>query len=188
MKPEEKPVKPVAKTAPVAPTPEPAQPVAQQVQYVKMEKSLEGVGGWLIFWIIMFALSGIGFIMTFFTAISVSNMGGDTVTTLIFAPLLAIGFITAAVLISMQKKLAVLVSYITIGLAALYSIISSIVAYSTVKEVVNDYSYYGSRTVDTVDKVGLPVLIGGIIATLVISGLIALYFYQSKRVKATLVK
>ena len=193
MYPEEPIKKPVAKAAPATqPAAEvPSTQPVQQVQYVTMEKSLNGVGGWLVFWLAAFSIAGITMIMAFFTAISASSMGASVVNMLIFTPILAIAFVASAVLIAMQKKLAILVTYITLGISALYSIVSSIIAYTSINEVVDtaiNSSYYTSSSMTTTSSVTLPLLIGGILVTLVSTGLITLYFNQSKRVKATLIK
>lgn len=190
-----------------APQPQP-QPVMMQpqpgmqqpVQYVMMERSLKGVGGWLVFWLVIFALAAIGYIMQFFTGLStLGAVGGEAlrITSLIFTPILAGAFLTSAVLIGMQKKLGVLVTYITLAASALYSTITSIVTYATASAIVNeaknsysrydDYSYSYSTGASSAVQQALPYLIGMILVSLVIHGLIALYFMQSKRVKQTLV-
>lgn len=143
----------------------------QNVQYVKMEQSLEGVGGWLAFWLVMFALGGIGMITAFFSSITATTMNSEVVTTLIFSPLLAVGGIAAAVLIAMRRKLALMFVYATLALSALFSIVGQIIV-----------------AADSSSSNNVPVLVGSILVTLVMIGLVGLYFYQSKRVKATLVE
>lgn len=65
---------PTPAPAPEAPAAQPQfAPQQQQVQYIVSERSLEGVGGWLIFWIIVFILGGIGYIMVFFTGIEAGS-------------------------------------------------------------------------------------------------------------------
>lgn len=167
MKPEEKPTE---VQTPPAPAPQPEQPapgqVVQQVQYVKMEQSLKGLGGWLIFWMVAFAFSGIGFIMMFFEAMATTNSGATTITGIIFSPLIAIAAVSSVVLIAMTKKIAVVTSVMVFGLSALYTTIS------VIAEGGGD----------------MPLLVGSILTTWVSAGLFSLYFFVSKRVKETLVK
>jgi len=157
------------------------QPV-QQVQYVTMEKSLKGVGGWLIFWIIMFSLAAIGYISAFFASMmSLSNAA--SIVTLIFAPILAAGFITSVVMIAMQKRIGKLVTFITLGVSAVYALINSIVGYLTVGNAAGHYSYSASSSVEK----SIPMLIASILISLLVHALVALYFVLSRRVKETLV-
>lgn len=186
-------IKPVAEATPEvneAPGTPVAQPVAgaapvQQVQYVKMEQSVEGIGGWLLFFMICFGLAGMGFIMNFFMSIASSSFGGPQIVALIFSPILAGGFITSVVMLAMQKKIGILITYATLGVALLNSIIGSIVSYSAAKSVTNSIDLYiGTSTSDYV----LPTLIGTILVSIVSYGLIGLFFHLSKRVKATITK
>ncbi len=172
---------PVANPAPVAPaaTPYEQQPVNQQyfaqpqaapVQYVVMAESLKGVKGWLLFFTVCFALSGLGYISTFFT--SMTNLGSaDALLSLVFSPFLAAASIATTVFIAMQKKLGKWVAIGTLGLFALFGVINSIVAFAT-----------GNST-----ESSAPLLISAIIIGLVVEGLLMLYFFVSKRVKETLV-
>lgn len=163
------------------------QPVAQPVQYMVMQQSLKGVGGWLIFWMIVFAFAAIGYITAFFTSMMSLN-SAVSIISLIFAPVLAAGYVTSVVFMAMQKKLAKMIIFITLGVSALYTIINSIVGYITVSNTVRsyssyDYSYSSSSAMDR----ALPMLIAGILISLLVHALIALYFILSKRVKETLV-
>ncbi len=166
------------------------QPQPQQVQYVVMEKSNKGIGGWLIFWLVMFGLAAIGYITTFFA--SMLNLDEATgVVSLIFSPLLAVGYIMSIVMIAMEKKIGKLITWITLGVSGLYSIVNMIVAYATASQAVSSYSRYRSysyREYDSDVQQALPLLIGMILVTIVIHALVALYFILSKRVKETLVK
>lgn len=160
-----------------APAPAPAaapQPQPQVIQqYVTTERSVKGIGGWLIFWIVVFVLAGIGLLSTFANLLSGLESGstGETVIGLIFSPILAVGWLASAVFIIMQRKLAVMVTLATFGVAALYGVISAIVTYA-------------SSGGDT----PIAVFIVGILIGLIIEAAMASYFVVSKRVKQTLVK
>lgn len=158
-----------AHTAAPAPAPVPVAAPVQQIQYIVTEKSLKGIGGWLIFWMILFALAGIGYISIFFNTLGSSS--GSAITTLLFAPILAIGFVTSVVLIAMAKKLGRVFSIVTLGVSALYSVVNILVAAS-----------------NTYFKTEPGTIIGGILISLVVFGLTILYFVASKRVQQTLVK
>jgi hypothetical protein len=159
------------------PTPEapraqaPAQPAqAPQIQYIVTERSLDGIGGWLIFWIIVFSLTGVGFIIAFFAAISSGFTSGTDINAAIFTPFLAIGYIGSVVLIALRKKLARLTSVGTLALNGLFGAVGTIIAATT--------AAYAPP---------LAVTVGGVLASLVIAGLISLYFLLAKRVTQTLV-
>lgn len=147
-----------------------AQPQAAPVQYVVMAESLKGLKGWLLFFVICFALSGLGYITAFFTAM-VDLSASGAILNLIFTPFLAAAAITTTVFIAMQKKLGKWLAIGTLGLFALYGVINSIVSFAS-----------GLSTADSA-----PLLISGILTGLVLEGLLMLYFFTSKRVKETLV-
>ena len=147
-----------------------AQPQAAPVQYVVMAESLKGVKGWLLFFVICFALAGIGYISMFFAAMQ-DLSAASSIVTLVFAPVLATLYIATVVFVAMQKKLGKWLAIGSLGVGALYSVITSVAGYVT-------GSSNGS------DAVGL---IGGIVVGLVFQGLLVLYFFVSKRVKETLV-
>lgn len=202
------PVAPVTPVAPVAQPVQPQQPYQQQYgpdqavqqpmqyaqpqyaqpQYVIMQQSLKGVGGWLIFFMVIFGMAALGYIMTFFVSMMTLS-SASSIVSLIFAPILAGGYITTIIMIAMQKRLGRLFSWITLSVSALYTVINSIVAYAIVGETVrriDEYSYYSSQISHAVDR-SLPLLIGSILVSIVAHGLFALYFILSKRVKETLV-
>jgi hypothetical protein len=89
---------------------------------------------------------------------------------MVFAPILAVAYILSTVLIALRKKIAKWASVGSLGLSALYSIISIIVAASE----------FGDTPVTGI--------VAGILTTLVLTGLMALYFIVSKRVAQTLVR
>lgn len=166
---------PVSAEAPVA-TPPPTQawtqtpPAATQVQYVVAQKSLDGIGGWLMVFLIIFGLLGLAYITVFFTSLGQSiNTPTETVG-VIFSPILAVGFLGSVVLIALRKKLAIYASMATIGALTVLNVITAIIKASN-----------GSSS----ETVG--VTIGSVVVTVIFGGLLALYFYSSKRVKATLV-
>lgn len=161
--------------APVQPVEAPQPQVIQQ--YVVTQKSLKGLGGMLIFWMIVFALVGIGYISIFAQIISGGDMSAPNVTAMVFSPFIAVASIASAALIAMQKKLAKLVSMATLGLFALFSTATSIVGF-----VAPDSS--ASSTAST----NMVTLVSGLLISWLIYGLIAYYFVASRRVKETLVK
>lgn len=129
-----------------------------KVQYVVMQKSLEGIGGWLAFFLVVFGMDAVYYIMHTFA----DPAGIHTVTD----PLIGLAFVACTVLVSMRKKVALWAVYGTLVLSFLISVINIL-------------------TGDT-DEVG--VMIGSIVGSLVFHGLVALYFFSSKRVKATLTR
>lgn len=144
------------------------QPPAQ-VQYVVSQQSLEGLGGWLMFWVVVFSLCGISYITAFFNSI---QYGGTPTATLalIFTPVLAALFIASVVLIALRKKLGKWLSIGALGVSALYIMIGIIVAVSEAA------------------RVELAAVVGSILVNIVLHGLFALYFIVSKRVQLTLVR
>ncbi len=147
-----------------------AQPQAAPVQYVVAAPSLKGVKGWLLFFAVAFAFAGVGYIGSFFDALS--DLGSaSNVIGLVFMPFLAILSIASTVFIAMEKQLGKWLAVGTLALGALYSLVNTIVAF---------LSDTGATTV--------PLLLSGILIGLVIQGLVILYFFVSKRVEETLIK
>ncbi len=129
-----------------------------KVQYVVMQKSLEGLGGWLAVFMGLFALMGIGYIsMTFDTPASIKTFT---------SPVMAIALIACVVLIALRKKIALWVIYGTLLVSFLVGVIN---------------------LVTEGDKEPAK-LVGSILVGLVFYSLFGLYFFVSKRVKATLTK
>ncbi len=149
------------------PDPQVAPAPGQKVQYVVTQKSLSGVGGWLLFFVFVFAILGLAELSLFFTTLSDGVKDAVGTMDVVFAPLLAAGFLTSVVLITMRKKIAVLAAYVTLAVTALYSTMSQLVS---------------------TEEGGVAMKIGGVVVALVFYALLALYFYQSRRVKETLVK
>lgn len=148
----------------------------KNVQYVVMQKSVQGVGGWLTFWVVMFALGALGYISTFFTslltAIQAGSLSGSTVLTLIFSLPIAVLYIVTLVFILQQKKVGRSFAWVSLGVVAVYLVAERIVE--------------AASTTDT--ALAVIAAISGIMAIIVGLGLVALYFLLSKRVKATLIK
>ena len=158
---------------PAAAAPQFAAPQAQpqqQVQYIVSQRSLEGIGGWLIFWIVVFILGGIGHITAFFSGIEAGSSEAGDIVMMIFSPLLAVGYIGSATTIALRKKIGVWVSAGSLGLTGLYSLINIIVTASQERST------------------SIAITVGGILVSLVIFGAMALYFFTSKRVKQTLTR
>ena len=130
-----------------------------KVQYVVMQKSLEGVGGWLAFFTVIFGLAAVGGFMNTFK----EPAGIHTVTDPIGAAL----FLACVILIAMRKKAALWVVYAAI-------------AFSFLVAMINIFTGDTKQEPSTV--------VGVVIASLIFHGLMALYFFSSKRVKATLTK
>ena len=161
----------------MAPQPMPgqyAQP-QQPMQYVMMQQSLKGVGGWLMFFIIWFGIVALGQIAMFF--VSMMNLSlPSNVVSMIFAPILAGGYIASLVLLSMEKRVAKILSWITIGVSAIYSIVNMIVLFAA------------GGVDSTGERVTVFTLLSFITVSVAVHSLMALYFVLSKRVKETLVK
>ncbi|AGL62441.1 membrane protein of unknown function [Candidatus Saccharimonas aalborgensis] len=148
-----------------------AQSQGAPVQYIVASQSLKGIGGWLLFWVIILGLAGVGYITLFFAALT--NLDSPSAIVMaIFAPFLAITALGAVVSISMQKKLGKLAAMAYIGVAVLYSVINAIVSFAA--------GTGGSSS-------NIATLMGSIVGTIVFGGLMILYFIQSRRVKETLV-
>lgn len=145
----------------VVPTP------GQKVQYVIEQKSLYGIGGWLLFFMIVFGLAGIGYISLGVTAISTGFGTASNAINAIFYPLLAIAYLASLILLILRKKLGVLVTYITFGIAAVFSVLQNLTEQATS---------------------GIAAQIGYAITAVVLFFLLALYFKQSRRVKETINK
>lgn len=131
-----------------------------KVQYVVMQKSLEGLGGWLAFFLVIFALSAIGYFSSTFS----SDFGLGSVLNLF----LAVGYLVSVVMIALRKRSALWAVYTTLTLSFLSAVVNV--------------------TILAEKKGEAGEIAGVIVSTLIFHGLLALYFYVSKRVKATLVK
>ena len=151
-----------------------AQP-QQPMQYVMMQQSLKGVGGWLMFFIIWFGIVALSDIALFFVAMMNLSLPSNVVA-MIFTPILAGGYIASLVLLSMEKRIAKILSWITIGVSAVYSIVNMIVLFAA------------GGVDSTGERVTVFTLLSFITLSVAVHSLMALYFVLSKRVKETLVK
>lgn len=169
---------------------------ASSVQKVETEfASGDRVGGFLAFFLVAFILSGFGALGTFFLALAslVAGTSGTgtavAIELLIGSIFLTIAAFTAAVLIGLRKKLAKLVSLITLALDLL---LTAVVAFTAMTTQITSYSYnsyyYDQPTTSGLPGYAIILLLGLIIFALVRSGLSATYFLVSARVKATLTK
>jgi len=109
--------------------------------------------------------------MKFFTALSGTTSADNNIIDLIFGIPLGAGYIAAVVLMALQMKLSIWVSYGVIAVSALSSVISIIMT-----------------SQNSTTSANPAMLIGGILVSILLHSLMALYFYASKRVKATLIK
>lgn len=188
-----------------APTPTPEQPAPQQVQYIVQQQSLEGVSGWLIFWLVIFILNAISSLWMFFLSLIGVIEGGLIgiplalgIESIIFSIFIAASASVAAVFIALRKKLAVLFSYIALAVPAIYITIISVTAmFATTEKCSYDYGSAGSYLrysyERTCEDVALPAgaiiaLAGAITVSWLATFFFALYFKLSKRVKQTLVR
>lgn len=128
-----------------------------KIQYVVAQKSLEGIGGWLAFFLVIFALNSIGFFMSIFNGQEGIHIFTD--------PILALAFLACVVLIALRKKVALWAIYGTIVLAFIVNAITQM-----------------TNPLNTETAT----IAGTIIGMLIGYGLIGLYFFSSKRIKATL--
>ncbi|MCA9335016.1 hypothetical protein KC953_02635 [Candidatus Saccharibacteria bacterium] len=124
------------------------------------------LGGFLLFFVLVFVFGIIGEISTFFFA-----LGKDTKTTvdtinIIASPILAVALLVSTLLIVQHKKSALSVIYVTLVMMTLYTIVYNLNT--------NDASLDSMRFI-------------GLITAPVLYVVIGLYFHHSNRVKQTLV-
>lgn len=155
-------------------------PQGQQVQYVVSKQSLEGLDGWLTGWLLYLGLWAIGGISSFFGLLesggsssrsyrSSAAESADNVRTvsLLFLPVIVVIAITAIVFIAQRKKVGVQASLALIAATGAYGLVTTLVGSS---------------------GAAAAAVAGGVCTTVLVCVLQALYFFQSKRVKATLTK
>lgn len=141
-----------------------------QVQYVVSQQSLEGLDGGLALWLVLFALTGIGFISAFFGALQHTDGSAGNIALLVFAIPLAVLGILSTTLIALRKKVAKWVSIATISVSALYFSLNILIS-----------------TIDS-PNVEYAIVAGSVLTTLIIHGFGILYFCISKRVQHNLVR
>ena len=154
--------------APVPVDPQVAPVEGQKVQYVITQNSLNGLSGWLLFFMIFFALIGIGGVSMFFDGLAAGVNTSDDLVKVIFGPLLSASFLASLILIALRKKIAIPVTYAAYAVFAVYTIALTLISQ------------------DSTETAGVKV--GSILTGIIIYGLLALYFKQSRRVKETLIK
>jgi hypothetical protein len=176
-------------TDPPAPKTEVNQPPAAPPRYSEPArptgKSLSGIGGALVFWIIALGLSGLGWLASFFVklAYNYDSLDATASETIIFSILLAGLYITTLVKIILTQKIAVLLAYLSIAMTACYITVIKITELVTYNPCANSW-YYTSCQLKPEQII---TAIGVIVSAWVAGGLIALYFWRSQRVKQTLV-
>lgn len=152
-----------------------AQSGTQPVQYVLAAKSLKGVQGWLQFFVVILVLLSLGYINSFFG--SLNHLSDPVaVVTMIFSPIIATLALLAVAFITMQKKLGKWFAAGTYLANTLFLLIKSITVFSVTS---SSYSGRGPGS--------LPQLLGSVVTTIVVGGLLISYFFVSRRVKETLV-
>jgi len=142
------------------------QQMQPQPQYIVQAKSLDGLGGWLIFWLIVFGINGISYVALFFAAIDAGGSENGSVLTMILGLPLAILFFAALATVAMQKKIGRTLSIAAIVGGGLFLAIMSVIEG-------ND---------------SLALTVSSVLTIMIGAGLFSLYFVASKRVKQTLVK
>ena len=136
-----------------------------------MAESLKGIKGWLAFLTVLMGLGGILFTLVFFgSLLDISTAAG--VVSVIFAPVVAILYIAAVILIKLQKKISRYLSIATYMTGA---------AYLSVLQIVLSASEPSS------DSNNVTTCIAVVALFLLTGALMSLYFILSRRVKETLV-
>ncbi|MDR2337011.1 MAG: hypothetical protein LBE03_02820 [Candidatus Nomurabacteria bacterium] len=152
------------------------------------QKSLTGVNGALIFFIIIFSLIGCTYITIFM--LSMINLN-SSISSLVFvlSPIVALAAITSVVLIAMQKKTAKWFSIGTSCLSFLHTAATAVAIYSVAPNIsFSRYFFYNYYFADHGTLSTTPFLLGGIFFSLICNGLFVLYFLTSERVRLTLTK
>lgn len=157
-------------------------------------ENLNGVKGWLAFFMVMFFIWGGVNVLLFFAYIA-TLLGGVTsapvITGAIGSVVVGALEITTGVCIAMRKRLGRQMAYITTLAMAVMSIITNLVTMFTFlgsTDVSYSSSYVSYSFISTSDSMTISLYVGSIIISLVECGLIALYFYKSQRVKETLIE
>lgn len=192
----EKPVESVVTPAPAETTP--AQPT--NVQYVVQQQSLEGIGGWLIFWLIVFGLNALTALWMFILGLiglveaNAEGLGlALLIEMMIFSILMAAASTSMVVFTAMRKKLGVLLAYVSLGVSALYTTTVCItVMIAGHEKCVYNYDtldgYARTCSMEALPAGGIIALVGAILVTWLGAFLVGLYFKLSRRVKLTLTR
>jgi hypothetical protein len=150
-------------------------------------KSLRGLGGALVFWIIALGVGGLSWIGAFFIALSGSfnSPSAEISETIIFGLILAVLYIGTLVAIVLTKQIAVWLAYVSLVVTATYFSVIAITGLATYSS--SCLSRYYSRGDCDLTPETIVAAVGGIVSAWVAAGLVALYFWRSQRVKQTLV-
>lgn len=151
---------------------------AAPVQYIVHSASLKGLRGWLLFFMICFAIGGLIYIGQFFNALNELNTPGG-VLDVIATPLMAILSLGTVVLISLQRAVGRWSAITTYAAGALYMTVANIVSMATAG------NHTPTNVFDTQPSAAQSV--ASIVVGWVFAGLLSLYFMTSRRVKETLV-
>lgn len=138
-------------------------------------KNLKGLSGWLMFFLICFALTGLAMLSASIYCIFTPLNAASSIVTAIFTPFVAACALLSVVFIALQLKIARILAIATYAVAAAYGSIAVLIAIGETKIINNAGAVWAGAII-------------GIITSLVVYGLLALYFIVSKRVKETLVK
>ena len=193
---------PVAPATPAAPQPAvaPAPPVQTPVPPAQGE--YRGLKGWLVFFMIILGLDGIGALGLFVSALATLIEGDGTAATVVAAvgmPVVGVTMLMAAVNIATRKRFGKTMSQVAIIAMA---IVMTIIGLTNVVDTVSDATcdcgssyYYRSDPVcdcygPTSSEKAAAVVegVGAIVIQLVVYGLSVTYFQQSRRVRDTLVE
>ena len=193
---------PVAPVAPAAPQPAatPVPPVQTPVPPAQGE--YRGLKGWLVFFMIILGLDGIGALGVFVSALATLIEGDGTAATVVAAvgmPVVGVTMLMAAVNIATRKRFGKTMSQVAIIAMA---IVMTIIGLTNVVDTVSDAAcdcgssyYYRSDPVcdcygPTSSEKAAAVVegVGAIVIQLVVYGLSVTYFQQSRRVRDTLVE
>ena len=193
---------PVAPVAPAAPQPAAAPVPPVQTPVPPAQGEYRGLKGWLVFFMIILGLDGIGALGLFVSALATLIEGDGTAATVAAAvgmPVVGVTMLMAAVNIATRKRFGKTMSQVAIIAMA---IVMTIIGLTNVVDTVSDATcdcgssyYYRSDPVcdcygPTSSEKAAAVVegVGAIVIQLVVYGLSVTYFQQSRRVRDTLVE
>ena len=193
---------PVAPVAPATPQPAAAPVPPVQTPVPPTQGEYRGLKGWLVFFMIILGLDGIGALGLFVSALATLIEGDGTAATVAAAvgmPVVGVTMLMAAVNIATRKRFGKTMSQVAIIAMA---IVMTIIGLTNVVDTVSDATcdcgssyYYRSDPVcdcygPTSSEKAAAVVegVGAIVIQLVVYGLSVTYFQQSRRVRDTLVE
>ena len=193
---------PVAPATPAAPQPAVAPVPPVQTPVPPAQGEYRGLKGWLVFFMIILGLDGIGALGLFVSALATLIEGDGTAATVVAAvgmPVVGVTMLMAAVNIATRKRFGKTMSQVAIIAMA---IVMTIIGLTNVVDTVSDATcdcgssyYYRSDPVcdcygPTSSEKAAAVVegVGAIVIQLVVYGLSVTYFQQSRRVRDTLVE